>query len=387
MFEKILPEEVSLPNRQNVETQTIDLDILKRENRAHYKSPPPDNVKIVPLAPDEIQPGADLSVKFNAQYQMGDTLFVELWSKELNKRSAKQTQDTDGSLTFTNMSKEDAFVVGYIVNNKNIRVSNLNRLPITVGDGAPHDKLPSFADKEGGYEENLIQIDRKELQREAFEQEAAVHLELFRQVHSKIQDIEEHIHGMVGLGYTAMTEQDFHEAATIDVSEPFYPTTWTEDYPKLKPRSLSGRFPQAQGSDVMSGDYDIRDDAERGELLDVQDKYSPPGGTGQFEYPTSVYDVSREENVSYGSDAEVQERIDEIDALITGGTLQDGSSTDGFNNTPEVKENHRDRYIWLNQYANHFNGSKFRANQAQRAKDFFRTENNMSEASGERVGF
>lgn len=398
---RVLPGEVTLPDLTNIGDGRID--IIKRELRAQVKKPVPDRVEFAPgqneSIPTQIQPGSDIEIPFSASYDLGSEAFFVLTTKnqqgifspsgQANILATATTTVQDGSVSFTNIDKNARFLFAYIRNSNGYRVSSLTETEIVMdADQDVRDDVASFVESGSQLESQKNMQDKtghglKSLQ----EISDAVH-DIIVLYHDKILSVEEHVRKIAGLNYadpgddpqngSALTQSQWENAPGLTETSRLFP----EGYRKVKPKFENAEF--------MTGEFDVNDENERSRLLEAQNHLGTcyetlpsrsyedwtlvdcettdaDGNTVQGDKvdKVTVYDETQEAYVQYDTEAEVQERLDEISALINGGDLQDGSTTDGFNAQSEVDELFTKRYFWINQWSNRKFGYETRVRSQQ----------------------
>lgn len=379
---RILPSEVDEPDLTEIGPGRID--IVKRDNRSKYKETPQDSIELAPGTDQNLQlrvdPGDDLDVPFEAAYDLGSEVVFVLTTKNQqgifepdtsrsNHLQVITSSQTDDTIIFPDLDKNAYAFYAFIRNDEGYRVSNLTRQRIQMK--AERDKrsdTPSYLESGSPLETQKNQQDQAGHERYGLQELSDAVRDIAKLYHDDLQAVENHVDALVGLDYDPLTWQQVLNAPGLDSFSRLFP----EEYRDMKPKY--------ENADFMQGNFTVDSEGEYGRLEEAQTHLNTcyetlpsrsyddwttqscsttddQGNTvsGQEPVDVTVYNETAEEYITYGSESAIQDRLDEIEALINGGTLQTGDAVDGFNNGATDHLFSR-RYFWINQWANRKDG-------------------------------
>lgn len=379
-------EDLSVPSPVSIVGQD-EIDVVLRQNRLFYKNELGDRVTYTVQdtsgnVVSSFSSGDDLVVDFDSNYDLGGTTVFETLDIERNVVSQQTSINTIGQITFTSVSGSVSYIQVYIQNGSN-RVSQRFLTEVVVGSQNDHNLLPGYGDGGTEYEQQLFTIDETGIEQSDLDEVAGVVFNIYQGLKTEARKAEEHIDLIAGLGYSdnPLQDSDLTNGAQPQVSR-LYPQSNRSPEPTSADwnQGPSNFDSSAQNVLFYSDSNSGKSAGSSSEKQDLQDAKSV--GT----YPVSIYDHTQETSVSYSSATEIDARISEIDAIIDGGTLQDSSSTNGFNSDSDVQEIFDDRWFWVRTYVHRIAGYKFQANQVQTGIDALQDEIDISDKIVSEIG-
>lgn len=361
----ILPEE---PSASATSIAGNNIRIAKREIRPFYKEPVPDRVELEPNR-RSLNSGEDLDVTVRLFTDLGTKAKVDLLDVTLNIIDSV-TVNSDQTITFNNVSSDVHYIQGYIQDSGNRMVSRRTDVPITVDSNAPHPNLASHY--ETGSERDLTKKQEEfQLQTQNdLNEGAGIAFDIYQGKDDECNRVERHIDLIVSLevGYNGndpVQDSDVTNSASLGDTR-LYPSGYNGDSPQHT-NWIDGIFSNnAQTVLYYSSPNSSKSPSNLSEKQELQS--ADPTQIGG----ATVFDESRGQDYTYGTVAEVNERIQEINDLIDGGPLEVSersginelaSSTDGFNNASATTDLFDSRYTWIDFYTNHASGLKFLYNE------------------------
>lgn len=359
---KILPEDITIGQVESVASQD-SARVVRRENRIKIDDPIPDRVEVEGVGAEPYPVGSDMELNYEVFTDFGTEGFIQRLDADRTVVDEKGPLTGTGSVTFTNLQQTNYIIRSFVVNSNGLRVSALVDLRFIVGDGLIHPRIADgtypWADPGSEVNQLLVTIDQQ-LEAVQLENEVAGHVfDVLTGYDDEIDTVETHVSAIVGLSYSPVDNTEFQNSSQA-IQSRFFPQTHREPEPL-----------RIQASDPLPYSDSAKSGSEKEELIYTLNNYSQDGSEGDgLIYPATVTDTTREIDYEYDNDAQVQERIDEIDDLINGGPLdvveRDGISelatdTNGFNNISALQDLYDAVYHWLNWYSHRGFGRKFRA--------------------------
>lgn len=368
----VLPEEVTEPTLSDIGDGR--LDFIRRENRSQYQKPVQDRVE---LDMEQLtrqfpfSPGDTLEVDFSASYDLGGEAIFVVTTKEQggifspsgqsNVLGTATTTATSGTVTFSNLDADARFLFAYVRNAQDYRVSDLVDQQIVMDvDQSKRTDTPSFVESGSGLEQQKNMEDKAGHSLRSLREAADAIHDVTVLYHDEIQTVEDHVELIAGLSYdggseSRLTQSEWEAAPTVT------------EFSRLFPQGYRGTKPKFENADFMQGNFTV-DDA--GEYADLQDAIDAAV------YPVTVRDETREMDVEYGTEAELQERKAEIDDLVNGGSLdvversvaELAEDTVGFNVASAVDTVFSKRYFWINQWSNRRFGYEMRVRSQEKGQ-------------------
>jgi hypothetical protein len=349
-----LSEDIQTPSPSS--TLSDKADAIQRHQREKYLEELPDRIETITTLDGSgdtetaFSSGDDVTVEFEATFDLGDTVVIELLDLKYNVLDSSSVSSTTGSVTFNNVSSSAQILQAHVENSGNYRVSEFREAPITIDGGIVHPDAPSYTELDSDFDGRFKTLSQRRFQTDELGLISNYIQDYYidELLDNQIRLGERHVDLIAGLSFEAIEDQELFNGLQDGISR-FFPDPGTSgQYPidPIKDPGFEGNFDTTANTignySSPNGSRGPGDQSEKQDLQNVQATYSQ---TESPMYPTSVFDETRQEDVSYDSDSDVQARIDEIDAIIDGGTLQGSSSTQGFN-TGSIQDN----YIAIYQY-------------------------------------
>ncbi len=365
-----LVKAVDLSNPVADDIGSDEADIFRKELRFRATEPVSDAIKSTTFSVS----GGDVTVDYESRQALGTKVKANLKKWDHTVLASGTSTAVSGTITFTNADTDAVLSSVFVINGSGNRVSERVTGQLTeddlttsllTGNKIGHPSLPDYVDPGSEYDVRLKQRSDDDLRQSDLQDVESTVDKIYDRHHefqyNGIKAVERHVDLIAG-GIDVYSDDPLQDSDYSTTKE----TGPASDLLRIdRPDWLMGTdsqdFSKGEGTvqfyDSPGGSRTSGDDSEKKELQDAIDNSN---------FPTTIYDETAEQDVTYNNSTEAQDRIDEIETII-----------DDFNSSTTLQNMFVDRADLIDVQANRVNGFALEANMMTDSKDVQKVETDI----------